>query len=249
MVSCDSYVTSSLLEGISVDEVILAHGLANSLYEAHYANQNIYLMNGRLHYKYEELLICMNIDYKKLDAGCLLNKNMNVKGRRIVLTLPTNFMGRIHLINEKVKQIGLIYSTYIIDEINENTIHLHTIVDDKEIEKKEICFEDYKKLLLLKMAFHEEPVYVYEILGENRFNYVGLRNNIKAGAQSCIKQKYVDTSEGTILYRGKNGYQKILEVIRSFNGFNTVEKMIFAQSICGGSMFFDNQSRCERVLL
>lgn len=248
MVSCDSYVTSTLLEGISVDEIILAHGLANSLYEARYANQNIYLMNGRLNYKYGDLLDCMNIDYIKLDSACLLNEDMIIKGRRIVLTLPTNFMGRIHLINEKVKQIGLIYSTYIVDEIKENTIYLYTMVDDKEIEKKKICFGDYKKLLSIKMAFCEEPVYVYEILGTTRFNHIVLRNNVKIGAQSCITNKRLDTKQGSILYRGRYGYQKLLEVIEKFDDFNKVEKMIFVQSICGGSMFFHRREYAEALL-
>lgn len=246
MLSCDSYVTSKLMKNRTNLDIVLSHGLSNKLYSINYAGSKIYVLNGRGFLSYRELLDKIRVLYKQLTIDELFDNYSPGIQDRLVLSIPTNFIDKIDHINENVSQIGLIYSTYIVEDIEKGNLRLCTMTSEIEELRKEISREKLEKLRRVKMAFGEEPFYILSIEEELGFDDSIIMDSLRNSLLDCIESNE-EFYDSFVVFSGKIAYEQLGEIFKNFETYNNVVKSLLVQSICGGSMFFHRREFGEII--
>ncbi|OYO97300.1 hypothetical protein CG709_11990, partial [Lachnotalea glycerini] len=194
------------------------------VYIAKYAGENVYALNGRGFLQYSELLNKINVGFKRLSLEELFLMKKEIKNVRLIISIPTSFLDRIDNIKEKVTQIGLIYSIYIINEIDEDKVMLSTRASEIEVKYRMITKEKLEKLARVKMAFEEEPFHIIKIEEERDFERSNVIKNLENSMKDCIDNRNEEHSKYKII-SGENVYNEILEILKKFDSCNTGVKM------------------------
>ena len=126
MYSCDKVMVAQIFPNITYEKITLCGGIANNIREFTYANEKIYVPDGRGYIDYVQFLKKIGIEFEEVTLEELYTMRDTTN---LMLLTSKSFLDNLDRI-KKATQICLIYSAFKIKRLSEESIEL-SIADKK----------------------------------------------------------------------------------------------------------------------
>lgn len=250
MADCENLVLSSVLNGISYDDMLLFNGIGNVIYKTRYAKTDIRLVTGRTTADHLKLLNELPIEYHEISLNEIFNGVIN--NNKVIAVIPKVFLTNDVKPKEDFIVFNPYYSMFEVTDVDNDLITFKISAHSENYDNTdELILKKSKSELALIEKIKTTPFdYAFKFIVVEVMK--GFNNDlIISHMQESLKKCLVDEENeecGMIKISGKKFYDEFYNILKSWKGYNTYQKQFLIMSIQAGSTYFYRHEFADALL-
>lgn len=251
--SCELKLLNNILPQMSIDELYLAGGLNNCLFEYTIANKTFYFPLGRSYTELSDVLKRLKIKHYKISIEKLQTEEnlFNQDDTTIIVAIP--FLPKsVNLMDLKIekKYFFNVFTTMIYKKASDDYGVEQIKLTDSENNIVIMSPKEIAHLSKLDNIFGIDTVKVYSINNEDLEKTTIDMSSILQEVQDYFNKDYiVREKDGFIVYKGRYFYQKMREIIIEWEELTNAGQILFTNTLTAGSPYFYRAEFIESLFL
>lgn len=250
MKSCDWEVLSSIVKGLTYNQISYMCGIKSYMREFKYANETFYIGDGRGNINFLNILSKIGIEFHEIDIH-KINELKNLSN--IVILAPLEFISNISNIKPESIQISAVYSAFRIKKFNNEIIELF-IETPLSTKNFILTLPQLEKLINIRSKPLGKGCFIISIDNYNNYS-VDTEEMNKILKQSLtsdiVKNYYID--EGTEYVTGDEFFNKFEDIIKSSefwsdNNKEYLKRFFFIATLNAGAECFYRKDFLESII-
>lgn len=251
MADCENLVLSSVLNGMSYDDMLFFNGLGNVIYKARYAKTDIRLVTGRTTADHLKLLNELPIEYHEISLDEICNGIIN-DNSKVIAVIPKVFLTNDVKPKENFIVFNPYYSMFEVTDIDNELITFKISAHSGNNDNTdELILKKSKSDLALIEKIKTTPFdYAFKFIAVKKmqqFNNNFIISHMKENLKKCLVGEKIKEC-GMIKISGKKFYDEFYNILKSWKEYNTYQKKFLIMSIQAGSTYFYRHEFADALL-
>ncbi len=251
MADCENLVLSSVLNGMSYDDMLLFNGIGNVIYKTRYAKTDIKLVTGRTTADHLKLLNELPIEYHEISLNEICNSIIN-NNSKVIAVIPKVFLTNNIKPKENFMVFNPYYSMFEVTDIDNELITFKIIAhSEKDDNTRELILKKSKSDLALIEKMKTTPFdYAFKFIVVEKmqqFNNNFIISHMEENLKRCLVGEEIEEC-GMIKISGKKFYDEFYNILKSWREYNIYQKKFLIMSIQAGSTYFYRHEFADALL-